>query len=506
MKKVIFIMLSLLLAVTLSAQNADSSKFEALGLKLEEYYDALKHESLAVQQAECDFLIESTDDPVLRQFIAQDIYRHYINSPVMGAENVAVYVFDKWFAPGLVEMDPAELLGAKVYAEFNRRSLIGAKAQPLEMETLDGERIEIMGSDHSGKYSILYFYDVDCSKCKVESILLRNFLSVHDFPVDFYAIYVGDNRQQWESYAAARLGVEGAKHLWDPQLESDFQRKYGVLQTPRLFLVAPDGVILGRGLDVDALEIMLEDIFTEKPLEYGGKESEALFDGIFSMSQGRPSEGEVKGIADYIADKTFASGDTLMFRQMSGDYLYYLVSHAGEGMKEGLRYHIDKNILSQYKVWTSQDDSLKVVGMAHMMKDLLSKALPGTKVASVKVPGELYTWKGERSAKVRLDRLKGSPGIIIFYTEGCEICAAEKQAALELLSKGRDSSLSKSELKELRGVRVLMVNVDRLMADDPSLASLLMDAFDLSSLPYIIMTDRNGIILRRYISLSDTRF
>ena len=42
--------------------------------------------------------------------------------------------------------------------------------------------------------------------------------------------------------------------------------------------------------------------FAEKKLEYGGHESEALFDGIFAASQGRPSVGEVKGIADYIHD------------------------------------------------------------------------------------------------------------------------------------------------------------------------------------------------------------
>ena len=73
MKRIASIILSLLLAVTLSAQSADSSKFAALGLKLEEYYDAMKHESLSVQEAECDFLIETATDPDIRQYIAQHI-------------------------------------------------------------------------------------------------------------------------------------------------------------------------------------------------------------------------------------------------------------------------------------------------------------------------------------------------------------------------------------------------------------------------------------------------
>ena len=101
--------------------------------------------------------------------------------------------------------------------------------------------------------------------------------------------------------------LAGAVNLWDPSMEADFQMKYGLVKTPRIFLVAPDGVILGRGLDVPALETLLEGIFSVKGLTYGGPDSEALYDGIFSVSGGHPSVGEVKGIADYIAENGLGS-------------------------------------------------------------------------------------------------------------------------------------------------------------------------------------------------------
>ena len=269
--------------------------------------------------------------------------------------------------------------------------------------------------------------------------------------------------------------------------------------TPRLFLVAPDGVILGRGLDVNALQTLLDGIFAPSVLEYGGPESEALYDGIFSASGGQPSEAEVKGIADYIADRTLARGDTLMFRQMAGDYLYYLASHSGEGVKEGLRYHIDRNILS-CDVWESADDSLKVVGFAQMMSDLLSKAAPGTLVPGIKVPGQLCTWRGEKFKDQRLDKLKKKVNIIIFYTEGCEVCAAQKAAAMDLLREGGAPAQAGPAAGSGRKINVFMINMDEIMASDPALAARLMDSFDLSSLPYILMTDSNGVVLRRYVS------
>lgn len=578
MKNAISIILSLLLAVTISAQSADSSRFAALGLKLEEYYDAMERESLSVQQQECDFLIETATDSVLRQYIAQHIYDHYMSSKLMGAENVAVHVFDKWFADGNLPMSSQDAYyDAKVYAEFNRQSLIGCQAPALEMELPDGSVVNLFapesrdgmaqngiardgipqndvaqngidgevpdgtGDDRTGTFKILLFYDSDCPKCRLQIRLLNALFKKKNYPVDLYAVYVGDDRQKWTECMSGQFdfpdavgalygsAVNGQQsdvsicHLWDPNLSSDFQRKYGVTQTPRMFLISPDGTIIGRGLDAVALEAMLDGLFAPKEMVYGSRESEELFDGIFAAYHGKPLTGAVKGIADYVHDKTLAIGDTLMFKQLAGDYLYYLPTRRGEGFKEGLMYHIDKNILSQNKVWTTQDDSLKVIGFAQMMSDLLSRALPGTRITSVKVLGELYTAAHRRKTaspvetvngsmtsdgpKVKrrcvsrkLSSLKGDENIIIFYTEGCEVCAAEKAAALELLSRADDAAQSEAERAKYKNMNVFMVNVDALMASDPSLASRLMDSFDLSSLPFIIRTDRSGTVLNRYVS------
>ena len=528
MKSIASIILSLLLAVTLSAQSADSSKFSALGQKLAEYYDAIKRESLSVQEDECDFLIETATELDIRQFIAQNIYDQYMASKMMGAENVAVHVFDKWFADGNLPMSSPEVFSdAKVHADFNRQSLIGRRTPALQMEAQDGSVVDVFGSgavgsgtssvgseDSAGRHSVLFFYDAGCPNCKLQMRLLNALFAAKDYPVDMYAVYVGDDRTKWKEYSAGEFPSSTlnfkVQHLWDPDLSSDFQRKYGVTKTPRMFLVNQDGIIIGRGLDAPALEIMLDGIYAPKEMVYGTRESEELFDGIFAAYDGKPSEGAVKGIADYVYDRTLKVGDIQVFKQLAGDYLYYLSTRRGEGFKEGMRYHIDKNILSQPEVWTSEDDSLKVVGFAQMMSELLSKALPGTKIPSVKVPGELYTWRQVRKQSGKdiapktvsrwLDKFKGDENMIIFYTEGCEICTAEKAAALELLSRASDLSLSKDERTKYMNQNVFMVNVDALMKDNPSLATRLMDLFDLSSLPYIISTDSDGIILRRYLS------
>ena len=76
----------------------------------------------------------------------------------------------------------------------------------------------------------------------------------------------------------------------------------------------------------------------------------------------------------------------------------------------------------------------------------------------------------------------------MFVTEGCHVCAAENEAARLTAGPGSKD-------------KVLIVNVDAILAENPSLAERMFGSFDLSTLPFIVQTDRKGRIQRRYISL-----
>ena len=229
--------------LALTAFGAIAQDFNELGTKLEEYFVSLAGESPAVQNQECDFLIESAKDSLVRQYVALKIYEHYTSSKIMGDEAVAVHIVDKWLAPGRVKMKSQEdLLAAKMYAEFNRASLIGKNAPKLSLKTPDGKvsRVPL-----PGRYNVLIFYDTSCPSCKAETVNLRHMLRADKYDVKIFAIYVGDDADSWITY---RNDFPEATHLWDPKMESDWQRLYGVLGTPRMFLVNPDGVIIGRNL------------------------------------------------------------------------------------------------------------------------------------------------------------------------------------------------------------------------------------------------------------------
>ena len=520
---VIFVSLILWLFPSfLCAGQVDSSRLAALDERLEEYFRTLEPERIEVKNDECDLLISSAKDSLLRRHIALKIYDHYLESPVMGDEAVAIHLTDKWFAPGLIDMGGDEvLLNAKVYADFNRQSLLGMPAPSVVMETPEGERIEICG--HASRYRVLFFYDTDCSKCKLETALLRAKLNARDWPIDVYAIYTGADPDSWREWRQSKFEVRAAKtkviHLWDPEVTSDYQMKYGVLQTPRMFLLDRSGTIIGRGMDTRALDQLLGIVLADAAYEYGGQASVALMDKLFasyddaadddapdSLSRVRPNwslslskriskrlpkcpdTARILSMANALENRTLAKGDTLFFKQLEGDLLYWLTSRRDELSKEGTLPFINEYVLSRPEIWNTSDDTLKVVGLARMMKELLSRTPVGSKLPNSK---ELISGVAN-TASIRCwtkdwDRLRRKGGYIVFHTEGCPVCKTELAAADSL------------------DLRTLDVNVDEIMTSNPDLAKVLLDTFDLSSMPFIIEVGRHGVIRRRYVSFLSGR-
>lgn len=481
---------AMLAAQTETYAQLDTAVTSVLGARLDEYMRIIETEPAGVKCEEADFLIGSCTDSLVRQYTAIRLYSHFTGSRLMGDETVAVHIFDTWFAPGKVRMQSdIDFMNAKIFVEFNRQSLIGMKAPELTLENLDGSNVVLFRENSlNTRLSVLFFYDSGCPSCKMESIMLRNILGEGEYPVDFYAIYTGQSRDEWEKFVDGYLQISGSgvrtTHLYDPGMKSGFQMKYGILQTPDIFLVSRDGTILGRKLDAIALKQMLD--LLARPHTYGSEESSALYDNVFRQYGTSPACDEVKAVCDSMAMKTLAKKDTLIFKQMAGDLLYWLGARRGEGIKCGLSYLIDKYIHGMPGIWTGHEDSLKVTAYSDILSDLLGKAATGSRLPRIKVTGTMKSGGKERVREIRLDRLKNTT--VIFHTEGCSFCEAELAAA---------DSISAADPK----ARFFIADIDRILDSDPDTACMLFDTMDLSVMPYVTVLDRKGRVIRKYVSL-----
>ena len=82
----------------------------------------------------------------------------------------------------------------------------------------------------------------------MEAKVLPDILAKVDYPLNFYAVYAGQSKKEWRAFRRSfRIPQKNVRlvHLWDPEIESDYLSLYGVISTPKLYLTAPDGTIIG---------------------------------------------------------------------------------------------------------------------------------------------------------------------------------------------------------------------------------------------------------------------
>lgn len=486
------------------AFETDSLQLLSIDKKLKEYIGTIEKMPISVKNRECDFLLESCHNKDVRTKVMSVLYNHYRYSPLMGDDAVAVHISDKWISTGKGTLgNDVENMMARIYSDFNRRSLIGCRAPSINMESIDGKRIEVLGtaSDSvkfagiSDRYRVLYFYTPDCSDCKKESILLAEYLKKTEYKLYVDFIYTGTQKNLWLDYRQKQLNIKSSfvtvSDYWDPEELSDFHKKYGVLQTPRMFLIDKNGVIIGRSLNTDALASLLEKVNNEDISEK--EASNHFFEDLFNVI-GKVGVNDMINVAKSLKVKLYDTGNYSMYKKMTGDYLYFLSSQRGKEYRLAEIYVIDSLIFNYPKLWTEQKDSLQVIGFSSLRKTLLLRTPIGSKVPAIKVNGLIKKKHRSKAGKWQIDKLKHNT-YIVFYTEGCNYCKAELSAVDSILKRRKVAG-------EANDLQFLLINMDEIMSSSPSgLASKLLDSFDLSVLPFIIYVDSRGIVKDKYISL-----
>lgn len=259
MRRLTILLLALFCAASLRAQQPASGAYAALDSLALNYLGAIQMESVETKAGECDYLIGSVRDSLLRQHLAVTLFKYYKDAPVMGDEAVAIHIYDKWFAAGkTVFPGEFESLDAQMFCNLNRSTLIGMDAPVLTARKPCGGKLTLPAA---GTTTLLWFYDTACSKCKLESKVLPEVLEkAVDFPVTLVAFYAGHSRKEWREFRRTfKVDNPNLKimHCWDPTVESDYLRIYGVISTPKMYMVAPEGSIIGRRLEVESLQSLL---------------------------------------------------------------------------------------------------------------------------------------------------------------------------------------------------------------------------------------------------------
>lgn len=297
-----------------------------------------------------DAFINTGKTPEETARIAWYIYNYYRSSNIMGYDEIAIYIADSYFLNKRYTLpDESAMMEMRLFAETNRNSLIGMKAPSLTLQDPAGTEIRIPDGDQD--YSVLYFYDDECPGCVRTTPALMQYMIRNSAGINFtiYMVYTRNDRERWMDYIQKAVqpftlpANVRTVHLWDPDMTSDFVTKYGVISTPKLFLLDRNGNIIGRELTPTALG-QLVDVH-ESQLN----PTEMIFEQIFTPLANTTDTTLITKEIDTFFEDSKDNPD--FFHELFYTLYQYLRTSTAYPLQQGAAYLANKYIASMPELW-----------------------------------------------------------------------------------------------------------------------------------------------------------
>ena len=208
------------------------------------------------------FLSRGAEDSVMNKFLTGHSFNLFMQSEIMGMENVAIHLIDNYYLAGKIHgMEDKFMRDVSDYANKYRPTLIGKQAANLKMETINGQYESLYDID--APYTLVYFFEPNCGHCKQETPkVYKVYEKYRDQGLAAYCVYSQSKKQEWVAYVAQN-NLQWI-NVWDETNVNDFRRKYSVYIVPQIYLLDRDKKIIGRRLSAESLDKMLGNLFKKK--------------------------------------------------------------------------------------------------------------------------------------------------------------------------------------------------------------------------------------------------
>jgi hypothetical protein len=208
----------------------------------------------------------------------------------MSFDKIFVYLADNYISNGkaneVYTEETRKVIEKRV--AIMRNLLIDAKASELYMiDTTDARKVLKMGFDTvktskgatdlyyknvdkltpwfktlymvNAKFTVLVFWDVDCSHCQTEIPKLHEELEKIKGKIDYkvFAVYTKEDFEKWRKYIIDKK-LYLFNHVFDPIHLNNIKDKYDIISTPVIYVLDKDKKIKAKKLAADQIGGVLE--------------------------------------------------------------------------------------------------------------------------------------------------------------------------------------------------------------------------------------------------------
>ncbi len=221
---------------------------------MDRYLNTLSYRTPDSISVSVDNILEKARaNPEIFKFCLVWLLNEYANSSIMGMDGVYVHIALNYYDKGEATwLDQAQLFRITDRAKRMKSSLIGQIAPNITLKDMNGRTQSLYSL--STKYTILYFWDPDCSHCQKETPELKK---VYDeiksrYDISVYAVNTQLELDKWLKFIEKHK-LDGWNHVADFDQKSNFRELYDINATPVLFLLDQDKHILAKRLIAEQL-------------------------------------------------------------------------------------------------------------------------------------------------------------------------------------------------------------------------------------------------------------
>jgi peroxiredoxin len=192
--------------------------------------------------------------PALEWFLAK--YKP-LQTKLMDGEAVYSYLILKYMTPNLFpDLDDKDLKATQTRAQEMRSSLIGMIGQNVWGKDKNGFKRSLY--DLNSPIKIVYIYYTDCEHCQQETPKLRDIYDKwNKRGVEIFSIGANvKERADWLNFEK-KYGINWT-NVMDPLLESKFNEKYFVDNTPEMYVLDKNFRIIAKNLKPEQLPEIFE--------------------------------------------------------------------------------------------------------------------------------------------------------------------------------------------------------------------------------------------------------
>lgn len=187
-----------------------------------------------------------------------------LSSEVMGMDKLFVEIAERYFLNGKAAwLDTAALAKVKEKVRVIKPNLIGNLAPELRLPDSEGMFYSLR--QMNSKYTVLLFWEPNCSHCKktVPQLYKDLYLLFKDKGVDIYAVCTQNKKDEWMK-AVSEYKIHDWTNVWDPAVTSNFRSLYDVYSTPVMYILDQTKHIIAKRLDVESAVKFLNHLMEKK--------------------------------------------------------------------------------------------------------------------------------------------------------------------------------------------------------------------------------------------------